>query len=64
GGERGYAVDHEETFEGVVCVAAPTRIGGALVGAAGVSGPANRLPDERVEEIAAELVERLAELDR
>ena len=63
-GERGYAVDHEETFEGVVCVAAPTRIGGALVGAAGVSGPANRLPDERVEEIAAELVERLAELDR
>lgn len=62
--ERGYAVDHEETFEGVVCVAAPTRIGGALVGAAGVSGPTNRLPDERVEEIAAELVERLAELDR
>jgi DNA-binding IclR family transcriptional regulator len=62
--ELGYAVDREETFEGVICVAAPTRVGGAVVGAAGVSGPANRLPEERVSEIAAALVERLAALDR
>jgi DNA-binding IclR family transcriptional regulator len=62
--ERGYAVDREETFDGVVCVAAPTAVGGALVGAAGVSGPASRLSEERVEEIAARLVERLATLDR
>lgn len=52
-----------ETFQGVICVAAPTRVGGAVVGAAGVSGPANRLPEERVSQIAAALAERLAALD-
>jgi DNA-binding IclR family transcriptional regulator len=62
--ERGYAVDWEETFDGVVCVAAPTTVGGALVGAAGVSGPASRLSEGRVEEIAVRLVKRLATLDR
>jgi DNA-binding IclR family transcriptional regulator len=60
--EQGFAVDREETFEGVVCVAAPTRIGRALVGAAGVSGPAHRLPGEKVELIGRALAERLASL--
>jgi DNA-binding IclR family transcriptional regulator len=60
--ERGFAVDCEETFEGVVCVAAPTRIGTALVGAAGVSGPALRLPADKVEVIGSALVERLSSL--
>jgi len=60
--ERGFAVDQEETFDGVVCVAVPTRIGGALVGAAGVSGPVQRLPADKVELIGAALAERLSSL--
>src|SRR5439155_19370729 len=61
-GERGFAVDREETFDGVVCAAVPMRIGGTLVGAAGVSGPAHRLPDEKVERVGAVLLERLSSL--
>ena len=59
----GFAIDGEETFDGVVCVAVPMRIGGSLVGAAGISGPVNRLPPERVEEIARALRESLSSLD-
>jgi DNA-binding IclR family transcriptional regulator len=62
--ERGYALDREETFDGVVCVAVPTRISGALIGAAGVSGPASRLPEKRIEEIARTLVEGLSAVGR
>ena len=62
--DRGYAVDREETFDGVVCVAVPTRISGAVIGAAGVSGPASRLPEERIEKIGRSLVECLSALGR
>ena len=58
----GFAIDAEETYDGVVCVAVPTRIGGALVGAAGISGPAQRMPAERAEEIGHALVESLSPL--
>jgi DNA-binding IclR family transcriptional regulator len=58
----GFAIDGEETYDGVVCVAVPMRIGGALVGAAGISGPAHRLPPERVEEIGHALGESLSSL--
>lgn len=57
--ERGYALDLGETFDDVVCVATPTRIGGVLVGAAGISGPAARLPVQRLNEIGVILVEEL-----
>jgi DNA-binding IclR family transcriptional regulator len=60
--ERGYASDREETFEGVVCIATPTRIDGALIGAAGVSGPAHRLPEATADLIGSALVERLSSL--
>ncbi len=62
--EGGYAVDSEETFDGVVCVAVPTRISEALVGSVGVSGPADRLPPQRVEEIGEWLLEKLAQIGR
>jgi IclR family acetate operon transcriptional repressor len=56
---RGFALDLGETFDGVACVSVPTRVAGMLVGAAGVSGPASRLPAERLEEIGRRLAERL-----
>jgi DNA-binding IclR family transcriptional regulator len=61
---RGYAFDVEETFDGVVCVAAPVRVGGLLVGAGGISGPASRLPLERLEEIGVALARRLQVFER
>jgi DNA-binding IclR family transcriptional regulator len=61
---QGFALDLEETFDGVACVAAPTRVAGLLVGAAGVSGPASRLSRKRLEEIGRVLVDRLAAVER
>ncbi len=54
--ERGYAMDSEETEEGVRCVAAPV-LGaeGRVVAAISISGPAGRLDDERLEEIIPHL---------
>jgi DNA-binding IclR family transcriptional regulator len=60
--ERGFAVDLEETFDGVSCVAAPTYVGGVLFGAAGVSGPSSRLAREQLEEIGRDLLTRLARI--
>jgi DNA-binding IclR family transcriptional regulator len=57
--ECGFALDIGETFDGVACVAVPTRLAGLLVGAAGVSGPASRLSRERLEEIGVALLDRL-----
>lgn len=49
--QRGYAIDDEETFEGVRCVAAPVRNHrDETIAAMGVSGPATRLSLERVHE--------------
>jgi DNA-binding IclR family transcriptional regulator len=60
----GFALDLEETFDGVACVSAPTRAGGMLVGAAGVSGPSSRLSTPQLEEIGRSLTERLATVER
>jgi DNA-binding IclR family transcriptional regulator len=47
--ERGYAVDLEEFEEGLRCIGAPVRdYTRKVVGAVSVSGPAHRLPDERI----------------
>ncbi|MCI0409128.1 MAG: IclR family transcriptional regulator C-terminal domain-containing protein [Acidobacteria bacterium] len=55
--ESGYAVDDQETEIGVRCVAAPvfdhTR---RMVAAMGLSGPAERLPIERIKGELASLV--------
>ena len=49
--ERGYAVDDEETFEGVRCVAAPVRDHrDEIIAAMGISGPSTRLTLNRLHE--------------
>jgi DNA-binding IclR family transcriptional regulator len=59
----GYAVDRNETFEGVACVAAPVHIGSTLIGAIGVSGPSSRFTDDRIAEIGARVQERARSVD-
>lgn len=47
--DRGFAIDDEETFDGVRCVAAPVRNHrGEIIAAMGISGPSTRLTQERV----------------
>jgi DNA-binding IclR family transcriptional regulator len=60
--EAGFAVDRDETFDGVTCVASPVRIRGSLIGAAGISGPSSRLVDSRIRELGPRLVHDLADL--
>lgn len=61
---RGYAFDQDETYDGASCVAAPIIIGRAAVGAAGVSGPSIRLPEEKLHAIGRRLVEDLDHVRR
>lgn len=50
---QGWAVDDEEEVEGVRCVAAPVRdAGGRAAAAVSVTGPAQRLPEQRWPEVA------------
>ena len=47
--QRGYAIDDEETFEGVRCVAAPVRNHrDEIIAAMGISGPSTRLSLDRL----------------
>lgn len=62
--KRGYAIDQDETFDGVSCVAAPVRIGGALIGAAGISGPSSRLTSETLDQLGPQLIGALAAVER
>lgn len=60
---RGYALDRDETFEGVSCVAAPARIGGALIGAIGISAPSQRFSATIMEEVSRRLVVEVRALE-
>jgi IclR family acetate operon transcriptional repressor len=54
---QGYALDDEEFTVGVRCAAAPVyNLNGALAGAIGISGPANRMTLEQLPGLAAEVV--------
>ncbi len=55
--QRGYAIDRDETAEGVACVAVPARIGGALVGAIGLSGPSDRVDEQRIAQMGTQLMQ-------
>jgi DNA-binding IclR family transcriptional regulator len=60
----GYAVDHDETFEGLSCVATPVSVGDhILVGAAGVTGPTHRFTADRVQPYADFLVRNARHLN-
>lgn len=61
--ERGFALDVEETFIGVSCVAAPMRLGGNLIGSVGVSGPASRLDARVLATYGALIVAELAHVE-
>jgi DNA-binding IclR family transcriptional regulator len=56
--QRGYAVDNEEHEVGIRCVGAPIRDdGGAVVASCSLSGPAGRMTDERIAELAPDVVQ-------
>ena len=58
---QGFALDDQESLEGLRCVGAPIRAaGGAVVGAISMSGPADRVSEARLPEIT-EAVRRAAE---
>lgn len=62
--DQGYAVDRDETFVGLSCVAAPVILNSsALVGAAGVTGLTHRFTPERVDEFGALLLKELREIE-
>jgi IclR family acetate operon transcriptional repressor len=62
---RGFAVDNEEYALGVRCLAAPVRDhSGNVVAGVSVTVPATRLPPERVEDVAARLVETCRAISR
>lgn len=64
-GEKGYASTVEELEEGLNAVGAPIRCAeGALVGAVSVSGPAFRLPQDSLHEVAALTTKAAAEISR
>jgi len=57
--ERGYATDLEEFEDGLRCIGAPVRdYTRKVVGAVSVSGPANRLTDERIATLVGPEVDR------
>jgi len=61
--ERGYATDLEEFEEGLRCIGAPVRdYTRKVIGAISVSGPANRLTDERVDQLVGPEVDRAGKL--
>ena len=62
--ERGYAMNEGEAVEGVRAVGTPVLVGGDIAGAVSVSGPANRMTDDRLEdEILVELLGATNELE-
>ena len=53
---QGYAVDDEESVEGVRCTAVPIfRSGNVIYGGISISGPVNRMPGELIEQMAKDL---------
>lgn len=63
--ERGYALDNEENELGVRCIAACVRdYSGKANNAFSISAPISRMPDERIHELAAHVLQTKRELSR
>jgi DNA-binding IclR family transcriptional regulator len=61
--KRGYAIDDEELESGVRCIAAPVRgSSGLVISAVGISGPTSRMTDERLNELATQVLEAATRL--
>lgn len=57
--EQGYATDLEEFEDGLRCIGAPIRdYTRKVVGAVSVSGPAHRLPDEKISQLVGPEIDR------
>lgn len=55
---RGYSVDDEERNEGMRCIAAPVRnLHGEIVAGLSISGPTSRVAKDRVEALAAQVMD-------
>lgn len=54
--KQGYAIDNEEYYEGIRCVAAPVRAGGKIVAAISITGSIFSMSMERIRE---ELIDRV-----
>jgi len=59
--DQGYAVDDEEYYEGIRCVAAPVRAGGEIVAALSITGSIFTMTREKINGELKELVMRKAE---
>lgn len=59
--KQGYAIDDEEYYEGIRCMAAPVRAGGKVVAAISVTGSIFSLKMERIEKELKYLVIKTAE---
>lgn len=61
--QLGYAVSVDELEEGLTAIAAPVRAAdGSVVASVSVSGPSFRLPEERIREVAGQLVTTAAHI--
>jgi DNA-binding IclR family transcriptional regulator len=58
---QGYAIDNEEYYEGVRCVAAPVRAGGRIAAAVSITGSIFSMPMERINR---ELIDMVTETAR
>lgn len=62
---RGWTVDDQESYEGIRCVGVPVRAGTeAVIAALSVSGPDDRMPWERLDEVAGLLLAAAGRLER
>ena len=58
--KQGYAVDDEEYYEGVRCVAAPIRAGGTIVAALSITGSIFTMTMDRINQVLIGLVTKTA----